>query len=75
MTKMDKCSLEVLHIGGEAHLELAKKEFKGPFSIIGCTREYLIIGDSEKNISISRKTNRIIERFIFGKPKKLERKV
>jgi hypothetical protein len=72
---MDKYAHEVLRAGGEAMLALANKEFKNGFVIIGRTPEYIILGDSEKNVSFSRGSKlRVIERFVFEKSRSIERK-
>ena len=71
---MNKYEAEVLHVGGEAMLNLAKKEFPNGFFIVGGDPERMILGDKEKNISFSRGRLRVIERFVFDKSASLERK-
>jgi hypothetical protein len=72
---LNKYALEVLRAGSEAMLEMANKEFKNGFMIVARTPEYIVLGDSEKNISYSRGPKlRVIERFVFAKSRSLERK-
>jgi len=68
-------ALEVLRAGGEAMLKLANKEFENGFVIVARTPEYIVLGDSEKNVSFSRGSKlRVIERFFFDKFRAIERK-
>jgi len=71
---MNKYEAEVLHIGGEVMLNLAKKEFVKGFIIVGGDPDRIILGDKEKNIAFSRGRVRVIERFVFNKSASLERK-
>jgi hypothetical protein len=72
---MNNYALEVLRAGGEAMLKLANKEFANGFVIVARTPEYIVLGDSEKNVSFSRGAKlRVIERFVFDKTRTLERK-
>lgn len=64
---MNSYAAEILRIGGDALLKVAQKEFPNSFHIIARTVEYVVIGDSNKNVMISRKNNRVQERYILNK--------
>jgi len=71
---MNNYALEVLRCFGEMMLKVANKEFENGFVIVARTPEYVVLGDNEKNISFSRSTFKIKERFVFGEIKKMNRK-
>jgi hypothetical protein len=71
---MDNYALEVLRCFGEMMLKVANKEFENGFVIVARTPEYVVLGDKEKNISFSRKSFKVKERFIFGNLNKVNRK-
>lgn len=72
---MNKYAFEVLRVGGEDMLKLANKEFENGFVIVARTRDYIVLGDSQKNVSFSLGNKlRVIERFVFDKSRTLERK-
>ena len=64
---MNNYAAEILRIGGEALLKVAQKEFPESFHIVSRTVEYVVIGDDNKNVMISRKNNRVQERNILNK--------
>lgn len=64
---MNNYAAEILRMGGEALLKVAQKEFPESFHIIARTVEYVVIGDDNKNVMISRKNNRVQERNILNK--------
>jgi hypothetical protein len=71
---MNKYALEVLRIGGEKLMNLVSKEFASDFFIVARTQEYIVLGDGKKNVSFCRIKNRVLERFVFERENKLERK-
>ena len=72
---MNNYAAEILRIGGDALLKVAQKEFPESFHIVARTVEYVVIGDDNKNVMISRKSNRIQERNILNKTSSIGRKV
>ncbi len=71
---MDKYAEEIRHIGGDAMLNVARKEFSKSFQIVARTPDYVVIGDDIKNVKISRTNNRVQERHVFEHISALERK-
>lgn len=72
---MNKAILEVSKIGGDSLLKLVRQEFANDdFSIIARTQEYIVLGNNTKNVSFCREKNRVLERYVFDKQTKLERK-
>lgn len=71
---MNNYAAEIIRIGGDAMLQIAQKEFPTQFHIIARTAEYVVIGDDNKNVMISRKNNRVQERNILNKSSSLGRK-
>lgn len=71
---MDKYAEEIRHIGGDAMLNVVCKEFENFFHIVARTVDYVVVGDSKKNVKISRKNNRVQERVVFEHISALERK-
>lgn len=72
---MNKAILEVSKIGGDSLLKLVRQEFANDdFSIIARTQEYIVLGNKTKNVSFCREKNRVLERYVFDKQTKLERK-
>lgn len=72
---MNNYAAEILRIGGDALLKVAQKEFPESFHIVARTVEYVVIGDDDKNVMISRKNNRVQERNILNKTSSIGRKV
>ena len=72
---MDNYATEILRIGGDSLLKVAQKEFPDSFHIVARTVEYVVIGDDNKNVMISRKNNRVQERNILNKSSSIGRKV
>ena len=71
---MNKYAEEIHHIGGDALLNTARKEFPKSFHIVSRTPDYVVIGNDLKNVKISRKNNRVQERHVFEHISALERK-
>lgn len=71
---MNNYAAEILRIGGDALLKVAQKEFPESFHIVARTMDYVVIGDDNKNVMISRKNNRIQERNILKNNSSIGRK-
>ena len=73
---MNKYEAEIFKADGEAILNLARKEFTKGFVIVARTPEHFVLGDSKKNVCISRGSRiRVTERHAFTKTNSIQRKV
>lgn len=71
---MNNYAAEILRIGGDAMLQTAQKEFPAKFHIVARTAEYVVIGDDNMNVMISRKNNRVQERNTLNNTSSIGRK-
>lgn len=71
---MNNYAAEILRIGGDAMLQTAQKEFPVKFHIVARTADYVVIGDDNKNVMISRKNNRVQERNTLNNTSSIGRK-
>lgn len=71
---MDKYSLEVISVGGEKLLKNVRAEVGEKFFIVGRDADFIILGNEKMNVSFSRKTYKVKERFVFEKSQDLNRK-
>jgi len=71
---MNKYSVEVARMGGDALMKSVLKEFSSDFTIISRNCDYIVLGDNTKNVKFSRKNNRVLERHLFEGSRGITRK-